>query len=234
MIAKTIVRRLVSLKILTPTISLLSIPKYNFARKVEKAPVTFTSILEGEIKAQESNLTDVTEFQNEFKTQGWSIKKENTLVELSRTNGKYSIYLLSNIKSPTNFQNQEQEKPQEGQEQEQYDGDMNEVTICIVKSGSEKTMVVNTIVTEGFEISNISFASNYQTAKEKRLDIFSSNTYSGPEMQTVSDDLFESIYGFLEQECQVNNELLSKFADYCLDSEQQFYINWLKDLKSML
>lgn len=50
----------------------------------------------------------------------------------------------------------------------------------------------------------------------------------------MSDDLFESIYGFLEQECQVNNELLSKFADYCLDSEQQFYINWLKDLKSML
>lgn len=62
MIAKSIVRRLVSLRILAPSVSLLATPKYHFARKVEKAPVTFTSILEGEIKAEESSLTDVTEF----------------------------------------------------------------------------------------------------------------------------------------------------------------------------
>jgi hypothetical protein len=53
-------------------------------------------------------------------------------------------------------------------------------------------------------------------------------------METISDELFDAIYGFLEQECKIDNEALVTFADYCVDSEQQFYINWLKDLKNIL
>ena len=76
---------------------------------------------------------------------------------------------------------------------------MNEVTICITNTRAEKTMVVNSIVTQGYEISNIVFAENYQSAKQHRLDIFNTNAYTGPEMETISDELFDSIYGFLEQ-----------------------------------
>ncbi|MFM7854648.1 MAG: hypothetical protein ACKO96_22660 [Flammeovirgaceae bacterium] len=64
--------------------------------------------------------------------------------------------------------------------------------------------------------------------------MFNTNNYTGPELETISDELFDGIYGFLEQECKVDNALLGAFADYCVDSEQQFYINWLKDLKNML
>lgn len=64
---------------------------------------------------------------------------------------------------------------------------MNEVSILVTKAGSEKTMVINTIVTESFEISNITFAENYQSAKQHRLDIYNTNAYTGPEMETVSD-----------------------------------------------
>jgi hypothetical protein len=39
-------------------------------------------------------------------------------------------------------------------------------------------MVINTVVTESFEISNITFAENYQSAKEHRLDLFNKNIYT--------------------------------------------------------
>lgn len=111
---------------------------------------------------------------------------------------------------------------------------MNEVTICVTRKGAEKTMVIQTIVTEGFEITSINFSANYEAAKKSRLDIFNSNHYTGPEMETLSDELFESIYGFIEEELGITNEVMESFADYCLDGEQSFYIEWLKDLKSII
>ena len=59
---------------------------------------------------------------------------------------------------------------------------MNEVTVCITRSGSDKTMVINTVVSESFEITNITFAENYQAAKQHRLDLFNTNAYTGPEI----------------------------------------------------
>lgn len=46
---------------------------------------------------------------------------------------------------------------------------MNEVTLCVTKKGSEKTMVVDTIVTEGFEIVSIQFCPSYDQAKKERM-----------------------------------------------------------------
>ena len=111
---------------------------------------------------------------------------------------------------------------------------MNEVTICVTKAGSEKTMVINTVVTQGFEVTSLHFSASYAEARKTRMDIFNSNSYTGPEMESLSDELFEGIYGFLEQECQITDELLENFGDYCINAEQSFYINWLKDLKSLL
>jgi len=43
-------------------------------------------------------------------------------------------------------------------------------------------MVINTIVSEGFEISSILFTESYAKAKATRFDIFGSNQYTGPDM----------------------------------------------------
>ena len=59
-------------------------------------------------------------------------------------------------------------------------------------------MVVHAIVTQGFEVSALHFSPSYAEAKKSRLDIFTTNSYTGPEMESLSDELFEGIYGFLE------------------------------------
>ncbi len=85
---------------------------------------------------------------------------------------------------------------------------MNEVTICVTKKGSEKTMVVDTIVTEGFEIVSIQFCPSYDQAKKERMQIFNSNSYAGPLMESISSELFEAIYSFVEQDLGVNSEIM--------------------------
>lgn len=125
-------------------------PKFSFG-KLEKSS-KIRSIIDEELKAESENLNDLSSYEKEFNSKGWSLSKDNTLVELSKDVGAYKVRLLSNIKTPTQFdneENQEQEK-QSGEEEENFEGEMNEVTICVTKTGSDKTMVIQTIVTEGF------------------------------------------------------------------------------------
>jgi hypothetical protein len=64
---------------------------------------------------------------------------------------------------------------------------MNEVTICVTRKGQEKTLTVHAIVTQGFEISALHFSSSYDAAKKGRNEIFSSNIYTGPEVESLSE-----------------------------------------------
>lgn len=233
MISRIITRGILpAVRLCAPLSLCLTTPKFNFS-KLEKVS-KIRGIIDEELKAELENPNDLASYETEFKKGGWTITKENTLVELSKTVGAYQVRLLSNIKTPTQFDEEGQEEKKKEEEDENFEGEMNEVTICITKSGAQKTMVVNTIVTEGFEITNINFAKSYEEAKASRLDIFNSNQYTGPEIETLSNELFESIYGFIEEELGINNEVMESFADYCLDGEQSFYIEWLKDLKAII
>lgn len=111
---------------------------------------------------------------------------------------------------------------------------MNEVTICITKLGSFRTMGINAIVTNGFEITSIQFAENYEFFKEHRLDFNLNDRYKGPAIETLSEELFQSITNFMTEELGITNDIMEGLAEYCLDSQQKLYINWLKDLKNVL
>lgn len=58
-------------------------------------------------------------------------------------------------------------------------------------------MIVEALVSQGFEISSIFFADSLEKAKSHRYDIFESNHYTGPVVDTLSEELFNSINSFL-------------------------------------
>lgn len=235
MISRIVIKGIASAaRLCIPSASLLRTPAFNFARVTKVS--SHKKTVETEIKAEEENLTDLTSYQEDFKKEGWSVSQEGTLVELAKKVGNYDVRLLSNIKSPTNLGEEEGEKQPEkaeGEEQEDFNDDFNEVTILVTKAGNPKTMVVNTIVTQGFEITSINFDESLEAAKAHRNNVFESNQYTGPEIETLSDELFEGIYGFLEADLGIKGETLDLFVDYCIDSEQTFYIKWLKDMKNI-
>ena len=64
--------------------------------------------------------------------------------------------------------------------------------------------MINIISSNGYEISGVNFAENYQKAKEMRDNFGSSNDYTGPEIETLSEELFDALYGFVESELDVS------------------------------
>ena len=136
MISRTIIRGLTcALRRTAQPRGLLTRTQFNFARQIQKGN-NFAQTLQEEIQAEESNLTDLSSFQNKYKEQGWTITRENIQVEMSKKVGNYQVRLISNIKSPANLddqnEGQQQQQPQEEQEQD-YNGEMNEITVCITK-----------------------------------------------------------------------------------------------------
>ena len=135
MISRTILRSLTSvLRRGSQQRALLTRPQYCFTRQIQKGGTNFAQNLQEEIQTEEGNLADLSTFQNKYKEQGWSISRENIQVELSKKVGKYQVRLISNIKSPANMEGQNEVQQQEQQEEGQdYNGEMNEITVCVTK-----------------------------------------------------------------------------------------------------
>lgn len=114
------------------------------------------------------------------------MRREDTVVELWRRTEEHDVRLLSNIKAPT-FQKKDGEEEAE----EEPEVEMNEVTVCVTKLGGSHTMAIHMIVANNTsEIARINFTSNYEHAKEHRLDQLASNEYNGPYVETLPREMF--------------------------------------------
>ncbi len=70
---------------------------------------------------------------------------------------------------------------------------MNEVTVCVTRLDSSRTMAVHIIVAGSFEIARVSFHTSYEDIKMHRLDLYKSDHYNGPYIETLPQDLFEGV-----------------------------------------
>lgn len=88
MISKVITRGILSAaKFFLPATNIIPMPKYYFS-KIEKIS-HFKKVIDDEIKQEETHRQNITQYENKFKTAGWNITKDNTLVELSKKIGDY-------------------------------------------------------------------------------------------------------------------------------------------------
>lgn len=55
----------------------------------------------------------------------------------------------------------------------------------------------------------------------------------GPEFSSLDENLEQGIYTFIES-LGINNELLGQIYQFSVAYEHQFYVKWLKDLKSLV
>jgi hypothetical protein len=82
--------------------NLQAVPQYHFGR-VTKAnePNSFRKVIEEEIKAEQKELVDIKEDESTLQKAGWTISKDNALVELYKKAGAYEVRMISQIKSPS-------------------------------------------------------------------------------------------------------------------------------------
>lgn len=108
MISKIITRGILpAVRLCAPMSLCLNTAKFSFG-KLEKTS-KIQSIIEEELKSETENLNDLTTYEKEFKNGGWTVARENTLVELTKSVGAYTVRLLSNIKTPSQFGDEENE-----------------------------------------------------------------------------------------------------------------------------
>ena len=94
-----------------------SSPVFSFSNEVEVAS-RLKSAVEEEIKYEESEAQDLTDFTNFFENQGWKINYRGIQVELEKT-GAYDLRIIFNAKTPM-AQNEEGEENQESEDSGDY------------------------------------------------------------------------------------------------------------------
>ncbi len=74
-------------------------PAFCFASEVDNFSKLKTA-LQSEIKHEEENKEDISEYVNFFQNQGWKISYDGIQVELAKKTGVHNLRILFNARSP--------------------------------------------------------------------------------------------------------------------------------------
>ena len=109
------------------------------------------------------------------------------------------------------------------------------MSVYINKNGQSKWLCAEFFVTEqNSEIAGVRFLGNYENERTDRFkERNSSTSYPGPEVHSLEESLSDKIGEFIES-VGVDHALLQNASNFSVAYEHQFYLEWLKDLKSVL
>lgn len=207
-------------------------PRFSFSKSVEVSSKLKKAVQE-QISHEESNIEDLSEFKNFFENQGWTINYEGIQVELSKKNGPYELRVLFNAKTPSLPEEGEQQQEEEMQEDNQ---DYTDVSVYIKKAGNDKWLYCEFMITgrSDAHLGLATFIKEYDVEKsEKAKGKIPAIGYAGPQISTLDEQFQESIYEFIEG-VGITGELLQRAAEFSTAYEHQFYVEWLKDFKSLV
>ncbi len=96
-------------------------------------------------------------------------------------------------------------------------------------------MCADFFVTEqNSEIASVRFLANYENERADRFKERNSSTaYPGPEIHSLEETLSDKIGEFIES-VGIDHAVLQNASNFSVAHEHQFYLEWLKDLKSVL
>lgn len=175
----------------------------------------------------------MTEFTNFFESNGFKVSYDGLQVELAKKSGVYNIRVLFQAKTPISQENQEGEEQQQ-QEEGGEDTDYGEITAFIKKDGSSKWFALDFAAnTKETQLTNATFIDDYEAEKAERKKGRYPPGYLGPDLSSLDESLENGIYEFIEG-VGVNSEILGQAYQFSIAYEHQFYVKWLKDLKSLV
>ena len=114
-----------------------------------------------------------------------------------------------------------------------------QISVMVKKDGFSKWLCADFFhMNNQSQINNMYFTSNYE--KEKQLKAAgrmagtgSTAGYLGPDLSSLEESLEQGILEFIES-LGFKPEMIEKIAEYSIAYEHKFYIQWLKDMNSLL
>lgn len=102
--------------------------------------------LKEEIAYEKENAPKVNDSLELMKKQGWTVKAEGTMIDMTKTVGNKTIHIVFSARSPPPEDPTEEENKKG---EEEPDSDFNELTVYILKEGSNKVMFADFITSQG-------------------------------------------------------------------------------------
>ena len=90
------------------------------------------------------------------------------------------------------------------------------------------------VTEQNSEIAAVRFLNSYDSERADRFkERTSSTAYPGPEIHSLEETLSDKVGEFIES-VGIDHALLQNASNFSIAHEHQFYLDWLKDLKSVL
>lgn len=117
------------------------------------------------------------------------------------------------------------------EDEDEEDSDPIRFTVTVTRSGQsllfsclseQATVTIESIMTKNGEFT------------ENELSFTDKNLYQGPRFEELEQELQDSFHDYLKEDCGVDENMaafISMYADY---KEQTMYVNWLKNVSSMV
>lgn len=229
-----------SVSLNTPQISLLASNRF-FSTETDKAKRRLEKILSSELRhEQESEEKDdsIDQFLNE---KGWNLieSDDSNVIEMKKSIANCLISVFFIARNPPMDEPQE-EMPEEAQSQEEGEesgsknwDDYIDFSV-IVNNNSGKYLIAECSSAEGqVQVSYVNICTDPMTYKNANPFNNTTNSYKGPDFNTLDDRLSESMYDYLRS-LGIDEELATFIEHVSLDKEQDLYVKWLKDVKDFM
>ena len=110
---------------------------------------------------------------------------------------------------------------------------MTELVAYVNKTGSNKWMCCEIVIAQDAQITMVAFINDYELDRsERQKSRISISGYTGPEISSLDENFRQSLEGFIEG-VGINGEILQRAAEFSAAYEHQFYVDWLKDFRSL-
>ncbi|KAJ7065063.1 mitochondrial glycoprotein [Mycena amicta] len=211
--------------------------------KAGSSDVSLSQKLAEELKYEkDANETEEPEFLRSFTSQGiWQIQDttgDNEIV-LTRQFGNENIRVVFSVadlqnQDPSEFEDEEGERPEEEEEQPQTD--ILRAVATITKPTAGGALELDMTVQSGqFLVENVTFYADSKLGQDNSVeaDWKRRGLYIGPEFNTLDVALQEEFEKFLTER-DIGEGLAFFIPDYAHHKEQKEYIQWLNNVKKFV
>jgi complement component 1 Q subcomponent-binding protein len=196
---------------------------------------------------EEESGASQTEIDNKIsdfiQTNGWTfnIEQTSTRVTMEKSVGDLKVKVMSSIKAAnpeedegSEDKNNEEENENEDEEKMNPDDKYIDFIVQIDRSGKTESLIFDIFSYEGeIIINNFYTSSDAEGLVNNRMRYLQTETYSGPQFESLDDKVQTSTANFLKT-LGIDSTLSTFLEEVCQDLEQRYYMAWLHDIKTFL
>ena len=201
---------------------------------IEKATQKLGKALEGEIKYEQENYSQLEDIETFLNESGFRFNETETGLEMTLTKevGDKTVEIVFDARQPL-----PDDQPEEEKEPEEYEGPSEnycDFTVFITEANGKRGLVVDaTTMDTEISVNNVQCTDDIKKMRQMPRFERSLQVYNGPDFSTLDERIQSSLSEYLEG-FGINEHLAAFVECMSLDKDQRLYMKWLSDVKGFI